>query len=92
MGIIANIYCRVRKKPVTSAVKRGWLSPPRRKGGGGGGPPKGEGGGGGRGGGGGGENSREMWRDATWENELMRHQPCDSTVAVCVFCRCMAAK
>lgn len=31
-----------------------------------------------------GENSREMWRDATWENELMRHQLDDSTVAVCV--------
>lgn len=25
-----------------------------------------------------------MWRDATWESELMRHQHCDSTVAVCV--------
>lgn len=33
---------------------------------------------------GGAENSREMWRDATWESELMRHQLCDSTVAVCV--------
>lgn len=25
----------------------------------------------------------EMWRDATWENELMRHQLCDSTVEQC---------
>lgn len=34
--------------------------------------------------GGGGDNSGEMWRDATWESELMRHQLCDTTVAVCV--------
>lgn len=71
MGIIANIYCRAHKKPVTSAVRRGRLRPPdtgqRRR----------------RKGGREGENSREMWRDATWENELMRHQLCDSTVAVC---------
>lgn len=41
---------------------------------------------------GGGENSGEMWRDATWESELMRHQLCDSTVAVCVSAGFAAAR